>query len=99
MTVIQGVLLEERERNLRMQEQYLLEIASLPKGCIVKKTYKSGEYYYLYYRSNNKIVSDYLGKDTKKISEIQKAIDKRRHLEGIVKKLKIELKQIDKVVR
>ena len=99
MSVIEGVLREERERNLMMQNQYLQEISALPKGSIVKKSNKSGDYYYLAYRNGSRVISDYLGKDAEKAQEVQQSIDKRKHLEGLVKNLKSELKLISKVVK
>ena len=99
MTVIESVLLEEKERNLMMQTHYLHEISMLPKGTIVKKNINNRDYYYLVYRNGNKIISDYLGKETDKIPEIQQNIDKRKFLENSVKKLKKELKLINKVVK
>jgi len=99
MSVIKGVLLEEKERNLLMQNQYMQEIAVLPKGSIVKKVNKSGDYYYLAYRIGNKIVNDYLGNDIEKIEKIKQDIEKRKHLQRLIKNLKSELKQIAKVVK
>ena len=99
MSVIQGVLLEEKERNLMMQNQYMQEISALPKGSIVKKSKKSGDYYYLSYRDGKKVISDYLGKDGERVREIQRSIEKRKHLEGLIKNLKSELKLIERVVR
>jgi len=99
MSVIEGVLLEERERNLEMQNHYLQEIAALPKGSIVKKTKKSGDYYYLTYRNGSKVVSRYLGTDEEEIEKVRKDIAKRKHFEGLIKNLKCELKQIAKVVK
>jgi hypothetical protein len=99
MSVIEGVLREERERNIMMQNQYLQEISALPKGSIVRKSRRSGDYYYLAYRVGSKVVNDYLGKDAGKVQEIQQSIDKRKHLERVVKNLKCELKLISKVVR
>jgi len=99
MTVIEGVLQEEKERNLWMQDIYLKEISELPKGSIVKKSKPSGDYYYLKYRNGNKVVSDYLGKDIEKVNQIERAIGKRKHLEGVIKRLKLEYKQISKIVK
>ena len=99
MSVIEGVLLEEKERNLMMQNQYLQEISSLPKGSIVKKSKKSGDYYYLTYRNGGRVVSDYLGKDVEKANKIQQDINKRKYLEVLIKNLKSELKLINKVVK
>jgi hypothetical protein len=99
MSVIEGILREERERNLMMQKQYLQEIAMLPKGSIGKKGKKSGGYYYLTYRKGDKVVSDYLGTDVIIIEKVQQDINKRKHLEGLVRNLKSELKLIAKVVK
>ena len=99
MSVIEGVLREERERNLMMQNQYLQEISALPKGSIVKKRKNSGDYYYLAYRKGSSVVNDYLGKDAEKAQKVQQNIDKRKHLEGLVRNLKSELKLIAKVVK
>jgi hypothetical protein len=65
----------------------------------VKKSNKSGDYYYLTYRNGNRVVSDYLVKYSDKIREVQQDIDKRKHLERLVKNLKNELKLIAKVVK
>ena len=99
MSVIKGVLLEERERNLLMQNQYLKEIAALPKGSIVKKIKPSGIYFYLAYRNGNKVVSDYLGTDIEKVEQVRQAIEKRKHLESLIKRLNEELKLIAKAVK
>jgi len=99
MSVIEGVLLEEKERNLLMQKQYMQDIAKLPKGSIVKKSKKSGDYYYLTYRSGEKVVSEYLGKNKEKIEKIRQDINKRKHLESVVKNLESELKLINRAVR
>jgi len=99
MTVIEGVLQEEKERNLLMQKTYLQEISALPKGYIVKKSRQSGDYYYLNYRTGNKVVSDYLGTDIEKVNQIEQAIAKRKRLEATIKRLKLEFKQITRVVK
>jgi len=99
MTVIEGVLLEEKERNLIMQSHYLHEISMLPKGVIVKKSKNNRDYYYLAYRDGNKVISKYLGKEIDKIHQIQQNIDKRKYLENLVKKLKKELKLIGKIIK
>ena len=82
-----------------MQKQYLQEISALPKGSIVIKRKKSGEYYYLAYRNGSRVVSDYLGKDAERAQEIRQKIDKRKYLEALVKNLKSELKLIAKVLK
>ena len=96
MNVIESVLLDEKHRNLRMQEQYKKEIEELPKGKLTLKKRKSGEYFYLVYREGRKVKYKYVGKDA---TDIEKQIEKRKHLEELLKKLKKEYKQIKKVVK
>jgi hypothetical protein len=99
MTVIEGVLLEEKERNLAMQKRYLEEIETLPKGSVTKKKINGKEYYYLIYRKGNKVITEYLGNDEAKIDEVKKKINTRKSLENSIKKLKLELKIISKTIK
>jgi hypothetical protein len=57
------------------------------------------EYYYLKYRQNEKIKTDYLGKDIKAVESVQREIEKRKHLQDVLKRLRAEYKQICKVVK
>ena len=100
-TVIYGLLEEEKERNLEMQEVYQNEIDSLPKGSIIRRQIGKGKntYHYLNYRDGTKPISKYLGNDEELITETRKKIKKRKHLESIVKRLKLEYKQICKIVK
>ncbi|MDR0305432.1 MAG: hypothetical protein LBI42_01200 [Chitinispirillales bacterium] len=98
-TVIYGILKEEKARNLEMQEAHLREIMLLPKGTIVTKDISGNDYYYLKYRQNNKIKTDYLGKDRKKVELVCRGIEKRKHLQTVLKRLKVEYKQICKIVK
>ena len=98
-TVIYGILEEEKERNLEMQEMHQKEIDSLPKGTLVPKKIKGHIYQYLYYWDGEKTRCKYIGKNKELIAETHKKIAKRKHHEGIVKRLKLEYKQICKIVK
>jgi hypothetical protein len=98
-TVVYGMLQEEKRRNLEMQEVYRREIMSLPKGSIVVKNVSGNDYYYLKYRQDRKVKTDYLGKDEKVVESVTRGIEKRRYLQGVLKRLRVEYKQICKVVR
>jgi len=98
-TVIYGMLAEEKQRNLEMQKRYQQEIISLPKGSVIVKHICGKDYYYLKYRENYKIKTDYLGKDKKKVEKIKNDIEKKKYLQGVLKRLKIEYKQICKIVK
>lgn len=98
-TIIHGVLQEEKKRNLEMQNAYSQEIASLPKGSVVVKNVSGNNYYYLKYRQGNKIKTDYLGNDEKKVKKVKRDIEKRKHLQDVLKRLRLEYKQICKIVK
>jgi hypothetical protein len=98
-SVIYGMLKEEKERNLELQELYSKEIESLPKGSIIVKNISGNDYYYLKYWSNNKANMDYLGKDEDYVEKIRVETKRRKHLQGVVKRLKSEYKEICKVVK
>ena len=100
-TVIYGVLEEEKQRNLERQEITRQEIESLRKGTIVLRNISGKEYYYLRYRKGNKIKNDYIGKvcNKEKLDNIKYELEKRKYLLEVLRKLKLEYKQISKIVK
>ena len=92
------IIQEEAQRNLLMQKQYEVKINQLPKGQIIIKKVGNHEYYYLKYRDGKKTVTDYIGRDKKKIEDIRNQIDKRKHFEKMLAELKEENKLIQKVI-
>lgn len=97
MSLFMDMILEESQRNLLMQQQYEDKINKLPKGTIVTKKVGNHEYHYLKYRDGKKTVTDYIGRDKKKIEEIKSQIKKRKHFESMLLELKKENKLIQKV--
>jgi len=97
-TVFYGVVEEEKERNLDRQDVCQEKINSLPKGFLVKKERGEKIYYYLQYWNGERNISKYLKKETN-IEEIKTQIAERKHLEGIMKRLKLEYEQMCKVVK
>ena len=98
-TVIYGILKEEKQRNLELQEAYAKEIKLLPKGSLVTKRRNNRKYYYLLYREKDKVKTDYIGKNDSAIEDIRRSTDKRKQLEIVLKRLKTEYKQICKIVK
>ena len=62
MGVIKGVLREELENSLRMENGYERELAKLPRGSLIKKKVKGHEYYYLLLREHGRVKFIYKGK-------------------------------------
>ena len=98
-TVIYSTLQEEKKRNIEMQKVYSQQIKSLPKGTVIIKNVSGNKYYYLKYRQNSMVKTDYLGKNKKIVADILKKIEERKHLQEILKRLKTEYKQICKIVK
>ncbi len=90
---IKGVLREELENSLRMQERYEDELSRLPRGSLVKRVIKGHEYYYLVYREDGKVRSDYKGKSSpEEIAEYAAAKAKRAQYRKQLSKVKKQIR-------
>ena len=99
MNVIEGVLRDERKRNLDMQNAYRNELSALPKGYIVIRKRNNKEYCYLNYRDGSRVRTEYVGVAADCLSELEQKIKKRKHLESLIKELNDEYKMICKIVK
>ena len=99
-SVVYAVLQDELDRNRRMQASYRKELNQLPKGSLYLRKIKQHQYYYLNYREEDKVVSKYLGKrGAVEIEGLKQQITKRRHYEGLLKKLGKEETMLMKALR
>lgn len=96
--LIKSVVLEEQKRNMEMITTYEKELESLPKGNLSIKKIGNNEYYYLKYRNDKKIITDYIGKDKEKIAQIKEQIKRRKHYENMLSALMKEQKTISKIL-
>ena len=96
MNLIISTVLQEKQRIDYMLEKYQEALAELPKGTISEKQVKDNTYYYLKYRDGKKIVSKYIEK--KEIEELKQQIDRRRHIETMIKSLLEEQKLAAKIL-
>jgi len=99
MTIIESVIRDEYDRNLRMQEAYCQEIAKLPRGSVTRKVINGKTYYYLMYREAGKVENKYLSKKDNDIDDLVKQVQKRRELESLIKKLRKEQKEMEKYLK
>ena len=98
-SVIFGMLQEEKQRNLEMQETYKQEIEALRKGSIMTKNVAGHNYYYLKYRQGSKVKNDYIGKDESAVEDVKREIEKRKYLQSVLKRLQLEYRQISLFVK
>ncbi len=97
---IKGVLREELDNSLRMQERYEQEIAKLPRGSLVKRRIRGHDYYYLVYREDGKVRSVYRGKpDANEIARYRAARDQRAKYRKLLSKARRQVRFLRGVLR
>lgn len=96
MNMILTTIVQEKERIEYMLMKYREEYDRLPKGSISEKKAGDKTYYYLKYRDGKKVVSQYISKS--QIDEIRAQIEKRKHIEAMIKSLQEELAIANKVL-
>lgn len=96
MNMILTTIDQEKKRIEYMLAKYKEEQDRLPKGSISEKAVRNRIYYYLKYRNGNKVVSQYISKS--RIDELRKQIEKRKHIEAMMKSLQEELEIANKVL-
>ena len=96
LNLILHTVTQEKQRIEYMLLKYQNELSSLPRGTISEKTVGEKTYYYLKYRDGKKVVSQYVSK--KEIENVRALVEKRRHIETMVKSLQKEKAIADKVL-
>lgn len=96
MNMILSTILREKTRIEYMLAKYHEEYETLPKGTISEKKVGKRTYYYLKYRSGKKVISQYISKTS--IDEIKEQIERRKHIEAMIKSLQEELSIANKVL-
>lgn len=96
INMILNTVLQEKCRIDFMLARYQESLSELPKGTVTEKQVKGNTYYYLKYRDGKKVISKYVGK--KEVEEIRQQIDKRRHIETMIKSLLEEQKLATKIL-
>lgn len=96
LNLILHTVTQEKQRIEYMLLKYQNELSSLSRGTISEKTVGEKTYYYLKYRDGKKVVSQYVSK--KEIENVRALVEKRRHIEAMVKSLQEEKAIADKVL-
>lgn len=96
MNLILHTVKQEKQRIEYMLAKYQSELSALPKGTISEKTVGKKTYYYLKYRNGKKVISQYISK--KEIENMRSLVEKRRHIEAMIKSLQEEKAIADQVL-
>lgn len=95
MNMILTTITQEKKRIDYMLAKYKEERDRLLKGTISEKVVGDRTYYYLKYREGKKVISQYISKAN--IDKIREQIEKRKHIEAMIKSLQEELAIANKV--
>lgn len=98
MSLLTEAVAQEQQRIERMISQYEAELSHLPKGVLITKSIKGNQYYYLQYQNGKKIVSEYIGRKSHKVDVLQSQIDRRRHIQAMLKALHEEYSVAQKMM-
>src|SRR5262249_35122748 len=100
MGPIKGVLKEELENSLHLQEAYERELSKLPKGSLVKKRIKGHEYYYVILREQGKVKFIYKGEvSTKELEKYKKAKETRAKYRKLLSQVRKQVKFLRSTLR
>lgn len=98
MNLLKDTVVQEQRRIKYMIEKYEAELADLPKGVLIAKTIKGNQYYYLQYRNGKKTISKYVGRTGDKVEKLQQQIERRRHIQTMLKVLSEEYATAQKMM-
>lgn len=96
MSLIISTVQQEKRRIDYMLSKYQEAISALPKGSLSAKQVNGNIYYYLKYRDGKKIISKYIVKED--VDSLRQQIDKRRHIEIMIKSLLEEQRLAAKIL-
>ena len=94
--MILTTIAQEKKRIEYMLTRYQEEYDRLPKGSLSEKKAGTRTYYYLKYRDGKKVISEYINKS--RIDELRIQLEKRRHIEVMMKSLQEELAIANRVL-
>lgn len=97
MSVLMDVLKEEYERSKRIVASVDKELSRLPVGYISKKRIGGHIYFYIQFKENGKIKSQYINK--KDALEFNKKVLRRRELLKNRRELLMDQKKIERVLK
>ena len=99
MGVIKSVILDEYDRNKRMQQAYEHELEALPRASITQKKINGHVYYYWMYRENGKVVNKYISAKNNRINDLLEQVQRRRELKRLIRNLRQEQSEMERYLR
>lgn len=88
----------ELKRMCALRDVYEKQLASLPKGSLRIKERNGKKYFYLTYRQENKVISEYVGHGEVDLDGLKEKLERRRGIEKLLKGIKNELRLMNKAL-
>lgn len=93
-------LIKELYDNVKRQIELSNEVQDYRKGSVIIKRRYNVDYYYLSYRKDSKVVTDYLGKISKQeVNKIKQEIQQGLRIKKQIKDLECKEKELRKIIK
>jgi hypothetical protein len=98
MSYISATVKREAEKMSALLGLYEKQLEALPKGSLRVKERNGKSYYYLAYRKDGKVVTDYVGNDETNLNSLKDRLERRQDIERLCKAIKRELRLMNKAM-
>ena len=98
MSYLSITLGRESQRMSVLREVYEKQLEELPKGSLRVRERGGKKYFYLYYRKEGKVVSEYVGNDEATFNELREQLERRKNIETLLKSIRNELRLMNKAL-
>jgi len=98
MSYITVTIEREAEKMSALLCLYEKQLDALPKGSLRVKERNGKNYFYLSYRKDGKVVTDYVGNDETTLNGLKEQLERRQDIERLRKAIKHELRLMNKAM-
>ena len=98
MSYLSITLGRESKRMSALRDVYEKQINELPKGSLRVRERGGKKYFYLYYRKEGKVISEYVGNDEAALADLKEQLERRKSIETLLKSIKNELRLMNKAL-
>jgi hypothetical protein len=100
MSIMMGILEEERKRLEELLEFYRKKIEEAPRGSLSAKERGGSRYLYLARREGKKVIFDYVGRDIPEVRDtVNEGIRQRKEYQAKLRQVSENLKEVKRGLR
>jgi len=98
MNYLSVTLTREAKRMSVLREVYEKQLEVLPKGSLRVRERSGKKYFYLAYRKDGKVVSDYVGNEETALTALKEQLERRKGIENLLRSIKNELRLMNRAM-